>query len=39
MSDQERPPFFSTWRRMYIAVLVNLVLVILLFYIFMIWFS
>ena len=30
--QQERPPIFRTWRRLYIAVLGNLVLLILIFY-------
>jgi hypothetical protein len=31
-NDEELPPFFRTWKQMYIAVLVNLVLTIILFY-------
>jgi hypothetical protein len=33
-NEQERPPFFSSWRRLYAAVLLNLALQILLFYLF-----
>jgi hypothetical protein len=34
-TDQcELPPFLNTWRKMYIAVLANLVLLILFFYAF-----
>jgi len=31
-SQEERPPFFRTWRRLYLAVLGNLVLLIVVFY-------
>ena len=32
--EEENPPFFSTWRRLYIAVLGYLCILILLFYAF-----
>jgi len=32
-SRQERPPIFRTWRRLYFAVLGNLILLIVIFYI------
>ena len=32
-SPQERPPVFRTWRRLYLAVLGNLILLIVIFYI------
>jgi len=31
-SQEERPPVFSTWRRLYFAVLGNLVLLVVIFY-------
>jgi hypothetical protein len=33
-NDGERPPLVSSWRRLYVAVLLNLALQILLFYLF-----
>ncbi len=32
--DQEKPPLFSSWKRLYTLVLLNLVVLIVLFYIF-----
>jgi len=32
--DDDRPPIFGTWPRLYAAVLVNLVLLVTLFYLF-----
>ncbi len=32
--DQEKPPILSSWKRLYTVVLLNLVLLIVLFYIF-----
>ncbi|MDR0311006.1 MAG: hypothetical protein LBJ21_05420 [Acidobacteriota bacterium] len=32
-SPEERPPVFRTWRRMYFAVLGNLILLMVIFYI------
>lgn len=32
--EEEKPPFFSTWRRLYIAVLGYLCALIFLFYVF-----
>ncbi|MGB6866017.1 MAG: hypothetical protein WBE11_10030 [Candidatus Aminicenantaceae bacterium] len=32
--DQEKPPILSTWNRLYTAVLLNLALLIALFYLF-----
>ena len=32
--EEEKPPFFKTWRRLYLAVVVYLVFLILAFYIF-----
>ena len=34
MTDEGRPPFFSTWRRLYTAVGIYLVGLIILFYLF-----
>jgi hypothetical protein len=31
-SSEERPPIFRTWGRMYLAVIVNLILLIVFFY-------
>ena len=31
-SEEERPPIFKTWQRMYLAVLGNLILLILIFH-------
>ncbi|MCJ7679814.1 MAG: hypothetical protein MUP70_03730 [Candidatus Aminicenantes bacterium] len=31
---EEKPPIFKTWRRLYTAVLLNLALLIVLFYLF-----
>ena len=33
--DESKPPFFSSWNRLYILVLVNLLVLIGLFYAFM----
>ena len=33
--DEGKPPFFSSWRSLYVLVLVNLVVLIALFYAFM----
>ena len=33
-SEDEKPPFFATWRRLYLAVIAYLGLLILLFYTF-----
>jgi len=33
-NGQERPPFFSSWGRLYAAVFLNLALQVLLFYLF-----
>ena len=32
--EEEKPPFFKTWRRLYLAVIVYLILLILAFYTF-----
>jgi sugar phosphate permease len=32
--DQEKPPILSSWKRLYTVVLLNLVLLIVLFYLF-----
>jgi hypothetical protein len=32
--DQEKPPILSSWKRLYTVVLLNLALLILLFYLF-----
>jgi hypothetical protein len=32
--DQEKPPLFSSWKRLYALVLLNLVVLIVLFYLF-----
>jgi len=32
--DQEKPPIFSSWKRLYTVVLLNLALLIVLFYLF-----
>jgi len=32
--DQEKPPFLKSWNRLYVAVLLNLALLIGLFYLF-----
>jgi len=32
--DQEKPPLLASWKRLYTVVLLNLVLLILLFYLF-----
>lgn len=37
--NDEKPPFFRTWKAMYIAVIANLVLLIILFYCFKLYFS
>lgn len=34
-TPDELPPFFKTWKQMYIAVMANLLLIIILFY----WFT
>ena len=34
ISEDDKPPFFRTWRRLYLSVIVYLGLLILLFYIF-----
>ncbi len=39
MTNQDKPPFFKTWRGIYIAVIANLILLILLFYLFKKFFS
>ncbi len=33
-TDQEKPPILSSWKRLYTVVLLNLVLLIVLFYLF-----
>jgi len=33
-TDQEKPPVLKSWRRLYTAVLLNLALLIVLFYLF-----
>jgi len=32
--DQEKPPILSSWKQLYIAVLLNLALIIIIFYLF-----
>jgi len=32
--DEEKPPLFSSWKRLYTLVLLNLVVLIVLFYLF-----
>ncbi len=39
MQEDEKPPFFSTWKKMYIAVILNLAFLILLFWLFKTVFS
>jgi len=34
MTDDKHPPILKTWRRLYAAVLINLAVLILLFYVF-----
>ncbi len=38
-SPEEKPPLFQTWNGWYTLVLVNLVAMILLFYLFMVYFQ
>jgi hypothetical protein len=37
--DRDRPPFFSSWNRLYAVVLLNLALQIFLFYLFTVAFQ
>jgi len=32
--DNEKPPFFKSWKRLYAVVLLNLIVLIILFYLF-----
>jgi hypothetical protein len=38
-SEEEKPPFFETWKGMYLLVLGNLLGLIILFYLFMKYFE
>lgn len=33
--EQDKPPFFSSWKKLYMLVLLNLAVLIVLFYLFM----
>ena len=39
ISDEEKPPIFSSWKKLYTLVLLNLIFLIILFYLFTKYFS